>query len=64
MSNPKMIMLDEPSAGLAPQVLLEIFRNINRKRRDGLTVLLIEQNITLPKLLLCPVSGFFRSNSP
>lgn len=51
MSNPKMIMLDEPSAGLAPQVLLEIFKNINHIRKDGLTVLLIEQNVRMALLL-------------
>ena len=36
MSNPKMIMLDEPSAALAPQIVLDIFKNINRIRKDGL----------------------------
>ena len=44
MSNPKMIMLDEPSAALAPQIVLDIFKNINRIRKDGLTVLIVEQN--------------------
>lgn len=32
MSNPKMIMLDEPSAALAPQIVIDIFKNINRIR--------------------------------
>ena len=41
MSNPKMIMLDEPSAALAPQIVLDIFKNINRIRKDGLTVLVV-----------------------
>ena len=36
MSNPKMIMLDEPSAALAPQIVLDIFKNINRIRKDCL----------------------------
>jgi branched-chain amino acid transport system ATP-binding protein len=51
MSKPKMIMLDEPSAGLAPQVVLDIFKIINHIRKDGLTVLLIEQNVRLALLL-------------
>ena len=47
MSNPKMIMLDEPSAALAPQIVLDIFKNINRIRKDGLTVLVVEQNVRI-----------------
>ena len=51
MSNPRMIMLDEPSAALAPQIVLDIFRNINRIRKDGLTVLVVEQNVRMALLL-------------
>jgi branched-chain amino acid transport system ATP-binding protein len=51
MSNPKMIMLDEPSAALAPQIVLDIFKNINRIRQDGLTVLVVEQNVRMALLL-------------
>jgi len=51
MSNPKMIMLDEPSAALAPQVVLDIFRTIHRISRDGMTVLLVEQNVRMALLL-------------
>ena len=51
MSNPKMIMLDEPSAALAPQVVLDIFKNINKIRKDGLTVLVVEQNVRMALLL-------------
>ena len=51
MSNPKMIMLDEPSAALAPQIVLDIFKNINRIRKDGLTVLVAEQNVRMALLL-------------
>ena len=51
MSNPKMIMLDEPSAALAPQIVLDIFKNINRIRKDGLTVLVVEQNVRMSLLL-------------
>ena len=51
MSNPKMRMLDEPSAALAPQIVLDIFKNINRIRKDGLTVLVVEQNVRMALLL-------------
>ena len=51
MSNPKMIMLDEPSAALAPQIVLDIFKNINRIRKDVLTVLVVEQNVRMALLL-------------
>ena len=51
MSNPKMIMLDEPSAALVPQIVLDIFKNINKIRKDGLTVLVVEQNVRMALLL-------------
>ena len=51
MSEPKMIMLDEPSAALAPQVVLDIFRIIHRITQDGMTVLLVEQNVRMALLL-------------
>ena len=51
MSEPKMIMLDEPSAALAPQVVLEIFHTIYRITRDGMTVLMVEQNVRMALLL-------------
>ena len=51
MSDPKMIMLDEPSAALAPQIVLDIFRTIARIARDGMTVLLVEQNVRMALLL-------------
>jgi branched-chain amino acid transport system ATP-binding protein len=51
MSSPRMIMLDEPSAALAPQVVLEIFRTIHRITRDGMTVLMVEQNVRMALLL-------------
>jgi branched-chain amino acid transport system ATP-binding protein len=46
-----MIMLDEPSAALAPQVVLDIFRTIHRITQDGLTVLMVEQNVRMALLL-------------
>jgi branched-chain amino acid transport system ATP-binding protein len=42
--NPKLLMLDEPSQGLAPLVVLEVFRIITEMRREGISVLLVEQN--------------------
>ena len=44
MSRPKLLMLDEPSLGLAPLVVREIFRIIERLREQGTSILLIEQN--------------------
>jgi hypothetical protein len=43
MSSPKMIMLDEPSAALAPQIVMDIFRTIHRITRDGMTVLMVSR---------------------
>lgn len=51
MSEPKMIMLDEPSSALAPQVVLDIFRIISRICKDGMTLLLVEQNVRMALLL-------------
>src|SRR6266705_904786 len=51
MSSPKMIMLDEPSAALAPQVVMDIFRTIHRITQDGMTVLMVEQNVRMALLL-------------
>ena len=44
MSKPKLLMLDEPSLGLAPLVVREIFRIVERLREAGVSILLIEQN--------------------
>lgn len=44
MGKPKVLMLDEPSLGLAPVVVNEVFRNIQRIRDEGVTVILVEQN--------------------
>jgi len=44
MARPKLMLLDEPSLGLAPLLVQEIFRIIVELRRDGTTVLLVEQN--------------------
>ncbi len=44
MSDPRLIMMDEPSMGLAPVIVREIFGIISRLRREGKTLLLVEQN--------------------
>ena len=44
MSRPKVLMMDEPSLGLAPLIVRDIFSIIRRVNEDGITVLLIEQN--------------------
>jgi branched-chain amino acid transport system ATP-binding protein len=44
MSRPRLLMLDEPSLGLAPLVVRDIFRTIDSLRRTGVTILLVEQN--------------------
>jgi branched-chain amino acid transport system ATP-binding protein len=51
MSEPRMMLLDEPSAALAPQVVLDIFRIIDRICRTGMTLLMVEQNVRMALLL-------------
>ena len=46
MSAPKLLLLDEPSMGLAPKLVEEVFGTIERLRGDGVSVLLVEQNAT------------------
>lgn len=47
MSRPKLLLLDEPSLGLAPQIVREIFSVIRQLHQEGVTILLVEQNATL-----------------
>ncbi len=44
MSEPKVLMLDEPSLGLAPKITGEVFETIERLKKEGITILLVEQN--------------------
>jgi branched-chain amino acid transport system ATP-binding protein len=45
MSRPKILMLDEPSLGLAPLMVAEVFKTTLKVSRDGVTILLVEQNV-------------------
>ena len=47
MSNPKLLMLDEPSMGLSPKLVKEIFAIIRKLHDQGITVLLVEQNANM-----------------
>ena len=47
MSRPKLIMMDEPSLGLAPLIVQDIFSIIREINRQGVTILLIEQNANM-----------------
>ena len=52
MARPRLLMLDEPSLGLAPVVVRSIFENLVRINAEGMTILLVEQNV-LRSLDLC-----------
>jgi branched-chain amino acid transport system ATP-binding protein len=45
MGQPRLIMFDEPSLGLAPAIVQEVFRIVRRLNEEGLTILLVEQNV-------------------
>jgi len=45
MSNPRLCMFDEPSYGLAPKLFLEVLEVVKRLREQGITILLVEQNV-------------------
>ena len=45
MARPKLLMLDEPSLGLAPVMVKAIFENLERINREGTTILVVEQNV-------------------
>ena len=45
--NPKVLILDEPSQGLAPLIVKDVFRIVSSMKQEGMTVLLVEQNIRM-----------------
>jgi len=45
--NPRLLILDEPSQGLAPLIVKEVFRVVARMRDEGISVLLVEQNVRM-----------------
>ncbi len=45
MSRPKLLLMDEPSLGLAPIIVLEVFEIVKRLRDEGVTILLVEQHV-------------------
>jgi branched-chain amino acid transport system ATP-binding protein len=47
MSNPRVLLMDEPSEGLAPQIVADVGRTIARLKAEGLSIILVEQNIKL-----------------
>ncbi len=47
MARPKLLLLDEPSLGLAPAIVYDVFAAIRRINDDGMSVLLVEQNVAL-----------------
>jgi branched-chain amino acid transport system ATP-binding protein len=44
MSHPRLLLLDEPTLGLAPLIVKQIFATLQKLNQDGMTILLIEQN--------------------
>ena len=48
MSNPRILLMDEPSEGLAPQIVMEVIDTVSRLKEQGLSIILVEQN---PKLV-------------
>jgi branched-chain amino acid transport system ATP-binding protein len=47
MGNPRVLLMDEPSEGLAPQIVAEVGRTIGQLKAEGLSIVLVEQNIKL-----------------
>lgn len=47
MSRPKLLLLDEPSLGLAPSIVLDMFQAIKQINANAISVLLVEQNVSL-----------------
>ena len=63
MGNPRVLLMDEPSEGLAPQIVAEVGRTIARLKAEGQSIILVEQNVKLTLSLADDVviinTGFF-----
>jgi len=60
MTNPRVLLLDEPSEGLAPQIVAEVMATIRKLKEQGLSILLVEQN---PKLVFALADDIVILNS-
>ena len=60
MSNPRVLLLDEPSEGLAPQIVAEVMATIRTLKEGGLAIVLVEQN---PKLVFTVADDIVVLNS-
>jgi ABC-type branched-subunit amino acid transport system ATPase component len=60
MSNPQLLLVDEPSFGLAPQLTESVFESLGALNRQGVTILLVEQNVT--KTLAVTDRGYVLEN--
>jgi branched-chain amino acid transport system ATP-binding protein len=60
MSNPRILLMDEPSEGLAPQIVAEVMTTIRRLKGEGLSIVLVEQN---PKLVFAVADDIVILNS-
>jgi branched-chain amino acid transport system ATP-binding protein len=47
MGNPRVLLLDEPSEGLAPLIVAEVGRTVRRLKQEGQSIILVEQNLQL-----------------
>ena len=68
MSDPKLLLLDEPSLGLAPTIIETMYETFLRLHKEGLTILLAEQSVDLAlgsgRARLCPAGGTQRTFRP
>ena len=60
MSDPKLLLVDEPSFGLAPQLVANVFESLDTLKSQGVTILLVEQNVT--KTLAVTDRGYILEN--
>ena len=60
MSDPKLILVDEPSFGLAPQLTANVFESLDVLIKTGVTIMLVEQNVT--KTLAVTDRGYILEN--